>query len=325
MIDVTPFWPRGPLFPSGLSHVVKTRMTAVSAHPGPGKYSSPTWLRWSYSTLLVTSALLAVPYHALEYALVPSRKPRQSWSTTEAVLVVFLRRAGRMTEHGMQHGVRDPRDEPRSSSLKETVFRWVPRLKDDLLKGALVDDFVKPLHPIGTYIWGRKHARPDRKRRGKVGLYLHGGGYAHFSAHEESQTSSECRHFAQVASLMPSPLRRDSAAFEQGRGPSLPNCDAHTDMQLQMSVFREIHAVEYRMLPNPFPAALQDVAAVFAHLVDVDNVDPSDIVFIGDSAGGNLALALAMWIRDEGLYAPPSGLLLLSVSPVFAGRSLSVC
>ena len=38
------------------------------------------------------------------------------------------------------------------------------------------------------------------------------------------------------------------------------------------------------------------------------------IVLIGDSAGGNLVLALARWIRDEGLLPLPHGLLLLSPS-----------
>lgn len=83
-----------------------------------------------------------------------------------------------------------------------------------------------------------------------------------------------------------------------------------------MSAFSEIHAVEYRMLPHAFPAALQDAVAAFAHLVDVDRVAPEDIILIGDSAGGNIALALAMWIRDERLFESPGGLLLLSVSAV---------
>ena len=38
------------------------------------------------------------------------------------------------------------------------------------------------------------------------------------------------------------------------------------------------------------------------------------IILIGDSAGGNLVLALARWIRDEQLLPPPDGLLLLSPS-----------
>jgi hypothetical protein len=38
------------------------------------------------------------------------------------------------------------------------------------------------------------------------------------------------------------------------------------------------------------------------------------IILIGDSAGGNLVLALARWIRDEGVLPPPDGMLLLSPS-----------
>lgn len=74
-------------------------------------------------------------------------------------------------------------------------------------------------------------------------------------------------------------------------------------------------AVEYRLLPNsPFPAALQDAASVYAQLIR-SGVPSHKIVLIGDSAGGNIVLALARWIRDEKKTAPPGGLLLLSVSP----------
>ena len=38
------------------------------------------------------------------------------------------------------------------------------------------------------------------------------------------------------------------------------------------------------------------------------------IILIGDSAGGNLVLALARWVRDEGVLPVPDGMLLLSPS-----------
>jgi hypothetical protein len=38
------------------------------------------------------------------------------------------------------------------------------------------------------------------------------------------------------------------------------------------------------------------------------------IILIGDSAGGNLVLALARWVRDEGVLPMPDGMLLLSPS-----------
>lgn len=40
---------------------------------------------------------------------------------------------------------------------------------------------------------------------------------------------------------------------------------------------------------------------------------PEQIVFSGDSAGGNLALSTALWLRDSnGKYPMPGGLALLS-------------
>jgi len=42
--------------------------------------------------------------------------------------------------------------------------------------------------------------------------------------------------------------------------------------------------------------------------------DRPRIILIGDSAGGNLVLALARWIRDEGVLPQPDGMLLLSPS-----------
>jgi hypothetical protein len=50
------------------------------------------------------------------------------------------------------------------------------------------------------------------------------------------------------------------------------------------------------------------------------NIDPvvaarrPRIILIGDSAGGNLVLALARWIRDEGVLPLPDGMILLSPS-----------
>jgi monoterpene epsilon-lactone hydrolase len=62
-------------------------------------------------------------------------------------------------------------------------------------------------------------------------------------------------------------------------------------------------AVDYRMPPeHPFPAGLDDVVAVYRALVEVK--DPSRVVVSGASAGGNLAAALMLRIKDEGLPMP---------------------
>jgi acetyl esterase/lipase len=84
-------------------------------------------------------------------------------------------------------------------------------------------------------------------------------------------------------------------------------------------------AVEYRLssahpLPErfPFPTALLDSISGYYYLVEEIGYEPSDIILVGDSAGGNLALALCRYLVEHKgslgakLPAPPGSLLLLS-------------
>ncbi|MBU1746449.1 MAG: alpha/beta hydrolase [Chloroflexi bacterium] len=58
-------------------------------------------------------------------------------------------------------------------------------------------------------------------------------------------------------------------------------------------------AVDYRLAPeNPFPAALEDSLAAYRWLLK-DGIEPNQIVIAGDSAGGNLALATLMALRQR--------------------------
>ena len=69
-------------------------------------------------------------------------------------------------------------------------------------------------------------------------------------------------------------------------------------------------AVDYRMPPlHPYPAPLDDCIAVYRALLDVR--DPEDIFVGGASAGGNLAAALIVRAKDEGLPMP-AGLALIT-------------
>jgi len=70
------------------------------------------------------------------------------------------------------------------------------------------------------------------------------------------------------------------------------------------------YSVDYRMPPeHPYPAALDDAMAAYRYVLE--RHAPSRIVIGGRSAGGNLAAAMLLRARDEGLPLP-AGLTLLS-------------
>jgi acetyl esterase/lipase len=69
-------------------------------------------------------------------------------------------------------------------------------------------------------------------------------------------------------------------------------------------------SVDYRMPPDhPFPAAPEDCVAVYRELIKT--YDPAHAVIGGSSAGGNLAAAATLMIRDRGLPLP-AGVILLT-------------
>ena len=108
-------------------------------------------------------------------------------------------------------------------------------------------------------------ANPKQKKSSRVVLQLHGGGYI------------------------------------DGLG------DLHRDLAIKQAVLtdaREVFMVDYRLAPeNLYPAALDDAVAVYNELLK-RKVDPKEIIVFGDSAGGNLALELSLYLKENGLPQP---------------------
>ncbi len=74
-------------------------------------------------------------------------------------------------------------------------------------------------------------------------------------------------------------------------------------------VRRRMWCVDYRMPPDhPYPTPLDDCLTVYRALLATHR--PDEIIVGGSSAGGNLAAALVVRARDEGLPLPAAALLM---------------
>src|SRR5438094_5492664 len=106
-------------------------------------------------------------------------------------------------------------------------------------------------------------------------LYRHGGGYAAGSFVTHRPVAEKVAQVARVRALLPA----------------------------------------YRLAPeHRFPAAVEDVMAVYRWLIEEYGADPARVVVAGDSAGGGLTIALAVSARDAGLPLPAA---LACISPWF--------
>lgn len=116
-------------------------------------------------------------------------------------------------------------------------------------------------------------ANPKKKKSSRVVLQLHGGGY--------------------IGELS----------------------DWYRDLAIKQAVLadaREVYMVDYRIAPEHlYPAALEDAAQVYSELLN-RGIDPKNIIVFGDSAGGNLALELSIYLRENNLPQPA---MLILISP----------
>jgi monoterpene epsilon-lactone hydrolase len=82
--------------------------------------------------------------------------------------------------------------------------------------------------------------------------------------------------------------------------------------------------LEYRLAPeHPYPAAVEDARAAYEGLL-AQGVDPAQIALAGESAGGGLAVATLLALREAGVPLPSCGYLMSPyVDLTLSGESLA--
>ncbi|HMT50682.1 MAG TPA: alpha/beta hydrolase [Dietzia sp.] len=91
-------------------------------------------------------------------------------------------------------------------------------------------------------------------------------------------------------------LYTHGGGFSVGSASSHRKLAAHVAKALGVQSF----VLDYRLAPeHPHPAGLEDAVSVFHGLVD-SGISPQAITTIGDSAGGNLAVATALALKERG-------------------------
>jgi acetyl esterase/lipase len=97
--------------------------------------------------------------------------------------------------------------------------------------------------------------------------------------------------------------------FGGGHVMGSPSEDLPVTAPLAHSLGLKVHVPHYRLAPeDPFPAGLDDASAVYRALLD--RLGPAGLALAGESAGGNLALAIVLRGRAEGLPLPAAAALL---------------
>ncbi|MDB4970260.1 MAG: hypothetical protein JWN44_5949 [Myxococcales bacterium] len=105
--------------------------------------------------------------------------------------------------------------------------------------------------------------------------------------------------------LIPPEAGRTVIYYLHGGGFVMGSPGTHRRMMARLARAAGSRALvlDYRLAPeHPFPAALDDCVAGYRWLSR--HTRPSDIVIAGDSAGGNLALATLLVLRDAGEPLP---------------------
>ncbi|KAI9266315.1 alpha/beta hydrolase fold-domain-containing protein [Helicostylum pulchrum] len=101
--------------------------------------------------------------------------------------------------------------------------------------------------------------------------------------------------------------------YLHGGGYCAKDWQAYYTLTQQLSKYtkRPVFSLNYRLAPETrFPGALVDAFQGYNHLITEYKINPKDIAIVGDSAGGGLAMALLVYLRDHAYPLPETSILI---------------
>lgn len=196
---------------------------------------------------------------------------------------------GRIGVEGRTH--KDYSVIPLPSVKDHTGFVLIPPAASDLvvgsIKGYADKAGVRPETIIGYWFGDSLEERPVQEGEVVV-MNMHGGAYVLGTAHPKDGTANIPKGLVSYGN--------------------------------QSGAITRVLSIEYRLSASypfkpssPFPTALLDALSGYTYLLS-QGFKPHNILFSGDSAGGNLAIALMRYLIEYNLPSmpPPSGLILTS-------------
>lgn len=211
--------------------------------------------------------------------------PKKSWGVEMSILTKTIREVSKHSDLTTIPVLQKIFDLARFLPVPEDglVTPVTFRVKRRGLRGVLAESDAKETGKreltgewiVGKQTWRRLQGEwQNGKRSGKerVILYIHGGAYFVMSA------------------------------------------ITHRPLTIALSKYCEcrVFCVNYRLAPDTiFPGALLDCVAAWFRLIDDLHIPANNVVLAADSAGGGLAIALLMYLRDN-KYPLPGGAILFS-------------
>ena len=98
--------------------------------------------------------------------------------------------------------------------------------------------------------------------------------------------------------------------YVHGGGYVMGSAGSHRDVtgRLSKAAGARVLSLNYRLAPeHPFPAPVDDAVAAYRWLL-AQGISPGNIAVAGDSAGGGLAIATLLALRDAGEPLPAAGI-----------------